>query len=476
MRFKKEFQQLIPFYLFYVILTLAMSRNFFFWDTVQLASKHAHWYFDNHFRYLLLPDSIDSGHIPSFGFLLAAVWEIFQKSLLVSHLMMLPFLLGIVWQAHKLLTHFFSKENVFYALIILLIDPTLLSQSILVSPDVILVFLFLFTLNQILRNNRKLILMGAIGLSLISMRGMMTAAVLFVFDAYVNFNRFKGGHAVARLVHGALAYVPAGLITLAYLLYHYEVKGWVGYHDNSPWALCFQRVGFSGFLYNIGIYAWRLIDFGRIVLWLILMVVLITLRKKITPDDRLKELMVLLASLIFLFPMTMLLHKNLLAHRYLLPVYLVFSMVVCYMSFELSEKNRIKKYLFGIMALGLLTGNLWVYPDQVAKGWDATLAHVPYYHLRNNMISYIDQQKIPYADIGTAFPNVASSEFVDLNQDHSEFAEKDFSKNRYIFYSNIMNDFTDEELSLLQHNWIAEKEYKFLQVRVILYKNPASPL
>jgi hypothetical protein len=42
---------------------------------VQLGSKHADFYFSSHFSGLLLPNDIDSGHIPTFGLYIALVWQ-----------------------------------------------------------------------------------------------------------------------------------------------------------------------------------------------------------------------------------------------------------------------------------------------------------------------------------------------------------------------------------------------------------------
>jgi hypothetical protein len=462
--------KLIPFYLFFLFLTLAASGNFFFWDTVQLASKQAHWYFDNNFHHFLLPDSIDSGHMPSFGFLLALVWKVFHRSLLISHLFMLPFLVGIVYQAYQLISYFFSPKHVFYVLILFLLDPTLLSQAVLVSPDIVLIFFFLFSLNRILQNNRKWLLAGMIGLSLISMRGMMLVLVLFIFDLFVNLKKFKSDHWLFRILSCMQAYIPAGVLTLGFLIYHYLAKGWIGYHSNSPWALSFERVDFSGFLFNIGILSWRLIDFGRIIYWLVLFGLIIACYKKIKFTNQLNILIVLMLALTILLPFPMLLHKHMLGHRYLLPVYLMFALLVCYIVFEQINNHKLKKALFIIMILGLITGNFWVYPENIAKGWDSTLAHVPYYSLRNKMIDYIDQRGIPYSEIGTAFPNNASFKYIDLVNSDQSFSDKDLSSNKYVFYSNIMNDFTDEELIELHNKWIAEKEFRCLQVYVILYR------
>ena len=125
-----------------------------------------------------------------------------------------------------------------------------------------------------------------------------------------------------------------------------------------------------------------------------------------------------------------------------------------------------------LILLALATGSFWVYPKHVAQGWDGTLAHLPYYELRNQMITFIDEKKIPYENIGTEFPNKGAFDFYDLSQRTEGFAEKDFETNDYIFYSNVMNDFTDEELHQLGVNWQLIKSFKRGFIEVNLYKNP----
>ncbi len=94
---------LLTIILIYSILFLCTSGNEFFWDTTQLASKHGHWYYENNFKYLLLPNHLDSGHIPAFGMYIALMWKLFEKSLFISHLAIFPFTLGILYQVYKLL-------------------------------------------------------------------------------------------------------------------------------------------------------------------------------------------------------------------------------------------------------------------------------------------------------------------------------------------------------------------------------------
>ena len=77
-----------------------------------------------------------------------------------------------------------------------------------------------------------------------------------------------------------------------------------------------------------------------------------------------------------------------------------------------------------------------------------------------------------FSKIGTDFPNVATLEDIDLNNNTCHFPEKDLATQPYIFYSNIFNNFTDSELKELKTKWEVIKEYKKMQVKVILYKNP----
>ena len=88
------------------------------------------------------------------------------------------------------------------------------------------------------------------------------------------------------------------------------------------------------------------------------------------------------------------------------------------------------------------------------------------------MVQYIDNQNISRSEVGTAFPNLRSSKLVDLTDTPSvkDFARLDFSKNTYIFYSNVMNEFSAEELDTLKNQWQSVQILRGGQIEVILYK------
>ena len=142
----------LPFFALAIALTWSVKDNFFFWDTIQLASQHAHFFYENNtFSTFLLPDEMDSGHPPTFGFYLAFMWKLFGKTLTVSHLSMLPFLIGIIWQSWQLAEKIVGDGWALLFLLLLIVCPVVAGQAVLVSPDVVLLFFFLMALNGIFK-------------------------------------------------------------------------------------------------------------------------------------------------------------------------------------------------------------------------------------------------------------------------------------------------------------------------------------
>ena len=57
---KKDFLSILPFMAVFALLTWMVSGNSFFWDTIQLGSKQAHWFFENNFTYLQAFEKVTS--------------------------------------------------------------------------------------------------------------------------------------------------------------------------------------------------------------------------------------------------------------------------------------------------------------------------------------------------------------------------------------------------------------------------------
>jgi len=470
--FLKHSIALILTYIVAIFLVLWSLNHAFFWDTVQLGSRHATFYFETNFKSFLLPNSMDSGHIPAFGAYLALVWKIFGRTLTVSHLAMLPFVIGIVFQLNKLISHFFEENFRGIVLLMVFLEACLLSQITLISPDVVLMFFFLLAFNSIIKNKKYYLSIAIIGLFLISMRGMMVALALLFIDVFVSVNfKLSIKSIYHQLLKRSLIYFPALMVFIAFSVYHYNLVGWIGFHNNSPWKKSFETVDFKGVLYNIGIVGWRFLDSGKIIIWIILMLLLLSYRKSLFKSKNTKVLGVSFLIIAIILTLNMIWAKGLLQHRYLLPVYLLFSVFVAKLLCTKIVSPSFRKVSIGFWLIVMLTGNLWVYPDHISKGWDSTLAHLPYYNLRNESLKFLMNEAIGVEDVSTFFPNNMTFNHIDLNNNPSNFSAF-LNQKQYVLFSNVFN-VRDNDYKLLTDNYTCIKTFKSPTAYISIYKkNP----
>jgi len=461
--------ELTLFTLLLIFLFFCIQEHVFFWDTIQLGAKHAWYYYETGFSRLLLPENIDSGHPPLLGLLLAAAWSLFGRTLEVSHWLMFPFVWGIGWMLFRLGDIFLGKKWAFAAVLLCLPDPVLAGQSILISPDLILVFGFLLGWLAILKRHPYLKIPAALLLAAISTRGMMVVVVLYLLDLWAQWDD-SGKNKFLFFIKMALPYVPSGLLALAFLTYHYIQTGWIGYHADSPWAPGFERVGLGGFFKNVLVLGWKMLDFGRVFIWLLLLVVLVKKRfnfKNLSTDQKRVWRLFLLTTLFL--SITFLTYSGLHGHRYLLPAFIALNFVFLVEVKKRLASVRWKTAFFALGVAGFVFGNTWIYPDKVSQGWDSTLAHWPYYELRGDMLAFLEKNDIPLESIGTAFPEIGPLKYKDLSGREEGMVEKDLKQQSYILYSNVMNDFSDEEIDTLKEEWEVVKKMEKRGVKVVLF-------
>ncbi len=470
--------RLIPYYLFVALIIILVINTPFFWDKDVIISKRAFWFVENNFS-LNLPNSLDNGYAPALSLLLALLWKIFGQTLITGHLLMLPFAFGLVYQFYRFLSYLSdNKRFINLTMILLLLDTTVLSQIVVVSNDLLLIFFFFLSLNAILYGKRNRLFISILFLSLSHMRGVMVCMIVFVFEVSMFIKTTKGFTGNFKKSLTLLPqYLPAAILFLSYQIYHYLQTGWIITHEHSPWIGCFEAVDFKGFVFNIGILVWRLSDFGRIFYWIVLIVFfLLVIRGKQKSDSNIRIMVVLIiVSSIVLFP-TMLIYKVLSSHRYLLPIFILTTMLSGYILFVKIPQLRYARVVFLILLISMISGNFWIYPDKIAKGWDSTVAHIPYHCLKKKMITYIDTSHILFSEVGSDVPNTYPQKITNLTEDERYFHLKDIKSDKYIFYSNVFNMFTDKEVDELKNRWILVKEYRCLQVKVQLYRNPETDI
>lgn len=452
-----------------VLITIAIwlrsCRHPFFWDTIQLASRQAQWYYDQHFKYLLLPDVIDSGHPSGFGMYLALCWQGLGQSLLVSHLAIVPFVVLILLGLFRL-SKIFKGYLAWGFPLLVVIDPVFLGQISLVSPDVALFAFFIWGLLGLIERRPKLLLLCSLGLAIISLRGMMAVLALYFFQVVQvqNGDWRKPGH----WLRSTLPFIPAGLLALAFLGYHAWAKSWVGFHVDSPWRESFTVVGFKGMLKNGIVLTWRIADYGRVFLVLAILGLAFKQFKALKSNPLFSLVLITLLIQVPHF----LLFQGVSAHRYLLPFYLALHLFFFLLLEQSQIKNKFKSMLLGLVLFGLVSGNFWVYPSGIAQGWDSTPAHCPHFALRKKVIQYLDQHDVPLEKVGTTFPEIGPLHWRDLNGRKDGFSPLNLSKNEYVYFSSVMNDFSDEDRKLLFEKWTPVLTLKKARLQTILFKKP----
>ncbi|HNQ38583.1 MAG TPA: hypothetical protein PKJ58_11520, partial [Prolixibacteraceae bacterium] len=182
----RPFGEMLP-WLLVAAVVLATGGLPFFWDTLQLASRHAHFFYENRFESLFLPNDMDSGHIPAFGMYVAMAWQLLGRSLWVSHLAMFPFVAGTLWFTRRIAGRLFPREQAWLVTLLMVADATLLAQFSLVSPDIWIACFFTMALWAFLEQKRKTMAVAFLFLALTSMRGMMIVAAFFLTEAILLF-------------------------------------------------------------------------------------------------------------------------------------------------------------------------------------------------------------------------------------------------------------------------------------------------
>lgn len=440
-----------------------------FWDNIVFVSEMSNTLYENGILdWMSITPDIDPGHPPFLATILAMVWKSFGKSLWISHLVMLPFVYGLLLQLFLFIKHFIKDKYLsIFAFLLVVADPTLLAQLITVNIEIVQLFFFFLALNALLSDKKRMKFIALAVLAIVSYRGMMLAAGIFLIDiirhVYINQNNLRSFFMRPTILGYSLSAIPA----LTYLLWRLTMKGWIISNPNQPWGDATDFTSSSGFLLNfirnIAVLIHRYIDFGRFSILIFLMVMFIFYRKKMK-DVHARSLLVIALGSVFLIIIASLVLNDPMGHRYFLPSYLTFALL----AFLLLKKHIINRtiqfIIYFVLFTSLIAGNFIVYPDRISQGWDASLAHIPYWELREKGIEYLGDQNIPVHRTASFFPNDTSIDNVELNNDQRAFIEFT-GKEDYVLYSNVFN-VKDARFDLLNKEYTIIKVFRNCGVRV----------
>jgi hypothetical protein len=91
------------------------------------------------------------------------------------------------------------------------------------------------------------------------------------------------------------------------------------------------------------------------------------------------------------------------------------------------------------------------------------------------MIDYLNSNNINIEEVGSDFPMTGPFKYLDLSENSIAFLEKDLDTQKYVLYSNILNDFSDEQIDELSLNWQVVHKIEKCQIFMVLFQNPKYP-
>lgn len=426
------------------------------------------------FAWGCIPMQYDPGHPPFTASYLCLVWQFFGRSLAVSHLALYPFVLLTLLMLMRLVSRFVSltdldksKIDLFSAVVFALcaMEPTFAASLTLIGPEVFLLCFALMAIVFMLEQCRLLFVCSVAILGITSMRGMMVSAGICLADMLLLYLKDRKIKPIfSRLYQYLIAAVPA----VAFVLWRLVDKGWI---TSNPVA--FQEsvwpdggvVGFtSNFIHNVVVLIRWLLDFGRIVPVLLTLWLLSRGRKQWVGNKTVSELLVLMFVPTFIVITTSLLIHNTMGHRYFTITYVMVVLLFSYL--VLSNRQKHRAWLLALVAVAFLGGNLMVYPDNISQGWDASLAHIHYWKVRQQALDYMEENQIaPDQICKYGFGN--SNDDSDLGGDVRRY--KITNDCPYAMCSNIDN-LPDNDLAYLEKEYTRLKRFQKMGVWIDLLK------
>lgn len=460
----------------YALLGLMTLNNCYFCDVIQQVSKEGHWFYEINFSSFLIPHDnflniTSTGyHPPLMATMTAALWKVFGQSLWVSHAFTVFWATLLIYHSWKLISNLFPRKYAGGLFLIVLLEPTVLSQFIIASPDCILLSAFVIAIRGVLERRPVLLGVSVFFLCGVNMRGVFVGVFLFFTHLYFDVGCAKGKYSWSSFRKTLIPYLPTLALLIFYYIYYFSQSGW--FFEDSPYSDHYSLPHtFRTIVAHFLSFFFRSLEFGRFVVWglaLYFVFFMIKKRKRLSLVEKTLGLFVLLMNgLYFLF---IFISQMPFSPRYFMPQFFVLTLLVGRFVINYFESKNIK-WTFVLVLLFTLTGNLWIYPEKLALPWDTTLAHLPYYELRKECFDFIDEQGYDYHDLSAGFCLYSDRGFIELANYGKEVVPIDKTK-RYFIYSNISNlddDFIDELKD--PQKWEVIKSFAQWPITITLYEN-----
>lgn len=435
----------------------------FFGDAISTVSRVALNIYDSNFADLSYPEGRDPGHPILIPMLHAALWKITGLGLWASHILNSLFTLMILLVMYQWFNRSGGIQYLsWYSWTLILATPLFLAQTAMMNTHLALAA-FMFLAAYTWRFDKRGLFIIASCLAVLThlqaVFYILALLLCFVFDRM----QISGSRPNNKILMVAtLWFIPSAIVFGLWGLWHYNIEGWAfssvdyGAHRGFP--------GIKGFLVNLVLSDWRILDYGQIALvipavWLFVKIYRSRKNYRIWNHPSTLFIVLYLVNAIAISATT----TTGPAHRYFLPVlpFLVMAAAEAMM--------RIKRVYAVALWLVLLSGHFWFYPGKTIG--DATLQYRSAFTLLDQVEAEVDGRSIySYAPLG----NPSREMF--LKEGKSPMRSlygRSIDSVTYVLQSNVSGDFSADELEHLRTNWHGTTFQKG-KIRFDLYANPDS--
>jgi hypothetical protein len=443
---------------FFTVLFLIVKDDPFFGDAIASTSRCVNTIYDHHLATIFYPAEADPAHPTLYPWLLALLWTAFGKSLPVSHLYAVLWLVCLTLIFRKIARLvLYDNAAVNKATLLLLTMPVFLAQGAMMLNTVAEMTFFLCAVYGLLSGSRKWFLSGAIFMMIAHLQGSFFLLALASADLFFALKEKKPVLTFFR--ERFLYYFIPLLVFAVWLLLHSRHTGWLVQSPNYSDAD--ELNGPLQFGKSLLIMVWRLVDFGMLPFYLVFIYALFNK----VGDKKVQQSWLIFTGVSCAF-MAVFLSKTI-GHRYFLALGML--MIVLVMNILQHIRPRQRNVLYAVLFFSLLAGNFLYYPGKNLG--DGTLAYRSYFTIAKEIKKDFGDTVCFYSYAPVANP----PELTYL--DHSGLKTRRIGNLVLdslpaIIQSNVNAEFTERDKQFLEHHFYG-KSYEKGVVYVNVFLNPA---
>lgn len=441
-----------------VVLFLFVKDDPFHGDAVTSTARPALHIYEHDLKTIWYPTQHDPGHPTLFPYLLAFLWTVFGKSLWVGHAWVGIISLATLWIFRKLSLQFLTIETANAACLMLALYSIYVSQSALLLNTPLFFLFALWGFYALLNNHATAFMLSSMLMVLTHLQANFMLLSFFVIHSYLYLKQATGKKTLADFcVKSLIWFAPALACFAAWSLLHYKHSGWLvmspNYTEHESLKSPVQ------FLQSLFIVLWRLLDYGMVVPYTIL--IWFALKKHL--HKPLWHMYLLLLGVtticmgIFLY--------NTIGHRY----FLLTQLLAILLLFDALQRHVAKPTLLIVLVcISLLAGNFLFYPGKNLG--DGTLLYRSFFSIEKSIKeTYSNLKPNSYAPLSSDseiryLQKNKGVDFIPLNDEHLDDAG-------VIIQSNINAEFTKTQKEYLEQNWHGNS-YEKGAVYVNVFLNP----